>query len=76
MRCTGRAGERGVGVHNSHKEQYYMPTALRSDPYRFFFMRVIVMNLFISMSNETKKWQNTGLTLSASKTVADSIALN
>ena len=41
-----------------------------------FFMQVIVMNLFISMSNETKKWQNIGLTLPGSKTVADSIALN
>jgi hypothetical protein len=33
-------------------------------------------DLFTSMSNETKKWQNIGLTLPASKTVAGSIALN
>jgi len=39
-------------------------------------MQVIVMTLFISMSSETKKWQNIGLILPGFKTVADSIVLN
>lgn len=39
-------------------------------------MQGIVMNLFISMSNETEKWQNIGLTLPGFKRSAGSIALN
>ena len=66
----------GVGRHNSHKEQYYMPTVLRSGPYRFFFYASDhdePVHIHVERDEKVAKYW---LDPARFKTVADSIALN